>query len=234
MPRSSINPHTANTKLASMVLGCPALLSVLNRLSIKLGFGDATVADICRRYGLSPRVFLMICNIYTFDTYRPNIEHLQPNDIGHIVAYLRTSHRYYTGVSFPRLHANIHTLLKSCDEVSRQVLDKFYDDYDQEVTKHFDYEESVVFPYIDQLLAQPQGTTHTSYRIEQFEQNHSNIEEKLNDLKNILLKYLTESCSSPLRTEVLMSIFTLEDDLTRHTLIEERVLAPLVAKLERQ
>ena len=72
------------------------------------------------------------------------------------------------------------------------------------------------------------------YSIGQFEKNHSNIDEKLNDLKNIVMKYLPDICDPVLRNDVLYHIFCLEDDLRHHTLIEDNVLVPLVGILERE
>ena len=40
-------------------------------------------------------------------------------------------------------------MVKGLDEVSRKLIDKFYDDYDNEASRHFEYEEKTVFPYIE-------------------------------------------------------------------------------------
>jgi len=71
------------------------------------------------------------------------------------------------------------------------------------------------------------------YNILCFEDNHSDIDGKLCDLKNIIIKYLPENCSAKLRYEVLSDIFRFEEDLSRHTVIENQILIPLVEKLEK-
>lgn len=223
--------YTRRMKVADLLASDGNLLSILQRLGIKLGFGEATVADICNRYGISTELFLMICNIYSFHDYRPQTANLVSSDIKSITAYLRASHRYYVETCFPAIHNGIHCLVKELDEVSRKLIDKFYDDYDSEITNHFRYEEDTVFPYIDSLLADS-CDGRGKYSIHQFEENHSNISEKLNDLKNIIAKYLGEEYSSPLRYSVLADIYTIESDLRKHSLIENRLLIPLVEKLE--
>ena len=115
--------------------------------------------------------------------------------------------------------------------MSRKLIDKFYDDYDNEIINHFKYEEEVVFPYIESLMENNRACD-TQYRIGQFEENHSNINEKLNDLKNIIAKYLDEKFSSPQRFELLNDIYGVENDLRKHSLIENKLLIPLVEKLE--
>ena len=219
-------------KVADLLASDSSLLSILQRLDIKLGFGEATISEICSRYGISEELFLMICNIYSFHEYQPHIGSLDKNDIKSITTYLRASHRYYTTVCFPAIHEGIHTLVKGLDSVSQKLIDKFYDDYDNEITSHFKYEEEVVFPYIEKLIANncPCGT---QYHISQFEENHSNINEKLNDLKNIIAKYLDERYSSPQRFELLNAIYSVENDLRKHSLIENKLLIPLVEKLEK-
>lgn len=223
--------YSKRTKLADIISSDSNLLSILQRLEIKLGFGDATVEEVCNRYRLSTDLFLIICNIYTFNDYVPQIDNLHNSDIVHITNYLRVSHSYYKNVCFPEIHNKIHLLVKELDELSRKLIDKFYDDYDNEVINHFKYEESLVFPYIDSLLVH--NDVDKEFQIARFEDNHSNIGEKLNDLKNIIMKYLPSEYSSALNFEILKDIDALESDLQKHSLIENRILVPLVEKLEK-
>ena len=225
--------YNKRMKVADLLANDGNLLSILQRLDIKLGFGEATIAELCERYGISAELFLIICNIYSFGDYRPEIESLGENDIKSITTYLRASHRYYTSICFPNIHNSVHKLVSGLDEVSRRLIDKFYDDYDNEVTNHFRYEEEVVFPYIEEMFAKD-GCKESPYSIGQFEHNHSNINEKLNDLKNIITKYLGEEYSSPTRYELLAAIYNVENDLRKHSLIENRLLIPLVEKTEKE
>ena len=224
--------YTRRMKLADILARDNNILSILQRLDIKLGFGEATVSDICSRYGISENLFLIICNIYSFRDYAPDVYSLHEEDITKIIDYLHVSHRFYTKVYFPVIHEKIHRLVAELDNVSRKLIDKFYDDYDSEVSKHFMYEEEIVYPYIDSLL-KGSVTENMKYSIKQFECNHSNINEKLNDLKNIITKYLSEEYSSTLRFELLNDIYLIESDLRRHSLIEDKLLIPLVEKLEK-
>ena len=223
--------YNKRMKVSDLLANDGNLLSILQRLDIKLGFGEATVAELCARYGISAELFLIICNIYSFGNYRPEVDSLGESDIKSITTYLRASHRFYTGVCFPAIHDSVHRLVEELDEMSRRLIDKFYDDYDNEVNNHFRYEEEVVFPYIESLIAG--GVCDRSKSsISLFGHNHSNINEKLNDLKNIIIKYLGEEFSSPVRFELLNNIYNVEKDLRKHSLIEDRLLVPLVEKLE--
>ena len=96
--------------------------------------------------------------------------------------------------------------------------------------RHFKYEDSIVFPYIQSLM---DGTVNSQFHIHQYEENHSNIEDKLSDLKNIILKYLPENCSSSERISVLIKIFNFETELSKHSLIEDKILIPFVQEIEK-
>ena len=226
------NNHTiysGKMKAADLISADCNLLSIFERLNIKLGFGEATISEICTRYNLSTELFLMICNIYSFENYHPKIDTLQKEDLPHILSYLRASHKHYMTNSFPRLHNHIHIMMEEYEDTNRYILNKFYDDYDSEVKKHFEYEEFSVFPYIESLL---NGNNEDIYKIRNFEDNHPNVEEKLNDLKNIIIKYLPGTYTSSIRIKVLNEIFKIESDLRRHAMVENKILIPLVTKLE--
>ncbi len=221
---------TAKTKMAEIITDY-SLLTIIDRLNIKLGFGDASIDEICRRHNLSTDLFLMICRVYAFGGFAPDISNLTKGDIPKLIGYLQRTHKYWIESFFPNLHSNIHMMLESCDERSAKILNKFYDDYDDEIQKHLDYEENTVFPYIISL-GEGKKDVANKFRIKDFEENHSNIEEKLHDLKNIVIKYLPESASQQSRINVLNEIFKIENDLCKHSVIENKILIPLVSKYE--
>ncbi len=225
--------YKKNMKVADLIAADNTLLSILHRLDIRLGFGEATIQEMCTRYDISTELFLEICNIYSFRHYKPQIEALGRKDIRNITAYLRASHKFYSEVCFPAIHESIHKFVKELDDISRRLIDKFYDDYDTEVTNHFRYEETIVFPYIEALQDGKREGYDEKYNIGKFEENHSNISEKLNDLKNIIIKYIPEEYSSALRFEILNDIYAVEADLRKHSLIENKLLIPLVEIMEK-
>jgi regulator of cell morphogenesis and NO signaling len=77
------------------------------------------------------------------------------------------------------------------------------------------------------------NASEKEYHIGKFEESHSNVDEKLNDLRNILMKYLPSVCDSLLAIKVLSHLYKLEYDLKKHTSIENNILIPLVNKLEK-
>lgn len=220
---------SATMKLADLIdLNCN-LLNVLSRLGIGLGFGENTISEVCARQGINLNSFLLICNVYTYDDYVPSADLLSGADPVTIVDYLHNSHAFYVDKEFVALEKSLNAMVQPCDERQKKIVAKFFTDYKAQVANHFAYEERVVFPYVRSLK---DSKGERAYSIEQFEENHSNIDETLHDLKNIVMKYLPETCDTVLRNEVLYSIYRLDEDLDKHTLIEDTVLIPLVNKME--
>ena len=131
----------------------------------------------------------------------------------------------------PAISQKLDSVSDSLDLKYGAALKQFYQVYQNEVLNHFKYEEEVAFPYIKQLS---EGIKNDRYNIGQFEKNHSDIDEKLNDLKNIMIKYLPGNSPSGQLNALLIELFELEDDFLKHTLIENKILVPLVAQLEQQ
>ena len=216
-------------KLADLVNMNYRLLGVLSRLGMSLGFGEITVEEACRRHSVSVESFLLICNVYTYDDYIPSDDLLSCGAPDTIVKYLHSSHLFYIEHELSELERQLERLVAPCDVKQKLIIDRFFTEYKGEVENHFAYEESVVFPYIRMFSAEHHGE---GYSIEQFEENHSNIDEKLCDLKNIVMKYLPDVCDTVLRNSVLYHICFLEEDLGKHTLIENNVLIPMMTRLE--
>ena len=218
-------------KLSDLIHANFKLLQVLPRFDIKLGFGDKTVREVCQQHHVSTHFFLMVCNISTFDHYFPDTHEASSLDIEELTTYLENSHRYYIQNRIPVIKKQLSILADCCDEKEGTLLKRFFDNYSAEVESHLNYEENTVFPYVKNLI---RGIKTGPYTIGQFEKKHGNIEDKLHDLKNIIIKYLADHRESELRHEILFNLFELEEDLNKHHVFENKILVPFVLQLERQ
>ena len=81
--------YSKDMKLIELIDADYELLSILLRLDIQLPFGDVSVEEMCRRYDMSPTLFLMICQVYACADFEPDVESLQTSDLRHIISYLR-------------------------------------------------------------------------------------------------------------------------------------------------
>lgn len=204
------------------------LLSIFLRLDMQLPFGDLSIEELCRRYSMSSDMFLMLCRIYAGADVHPDMDILQRDDLQHIVRYLRASHRYYTDSLLPSIEQGVDRVLSKCDGRQSTIVRKFYDDYADEVQTHLEYEEQVIFPYVEQVL---RGEVQMA-DMAQMMASHSDICDKVDDIKSIIIKYLPESCPTVERYGLLRDLSDLRDDLAKHTLIETAVMTPMVVALE--
>ncbi len=208
-----------------------SLLGVLTRMGLSFGFGEATVEEVCRKGGINPESFLLICEVYAYDGYLPPQSVLEQADLKEIVNYLHRSHAYYMEVAMLELSQALERMIQPCDKRRQSIIRKFFEDYKGELSKHFEYEENQVFPYVYAMLDHKKEGQFT---IGEYEQNHSNVEEKLEDLKNLVMKYMPLQCSSQEAFKALFYIYSLELDLRKHTIIEDKILVPMVGRMEHE
>ncbi len=217
------------TKMADLVLGNSKLLLMFPRFGMDLGFGDHSIAEVCAMNNVSAPFFLMICNVYCNDDYTPSPDDIASVDPKALINYLLESHKYYLNERLPHIEEHLNHIIKACIPKYGNMLHRFFEEYKNEVVDHFVYEEKDVFPYLQQLVNQ---NVKTDYKIRVFHENHTNIEDKLSDLMNILVKYLPADVFPKERIEIALDINELSADLMSHALIEERILIPFVESLE--
>ena len=206
---NELNP---SMKMAELLEGNPSLLGVFTRMGFTFGYGDATVAEVCRGADIDPDTFLLICRIYSQDSYRPSQEELQKADRTVIVKYLSLSHTHYMNVAMKDLASSLGRMMALCPDETQRVIWKFFADFKEELQKHFDFEEAYVFPHIDGCQAVIS------------EDDHSGVEETLEDLKSLVMNHLPASADQQEAYRVLSVINSLQDDIHKHILLEETAL----------
>ena len=212
---------TPSMKMAELMNVSPALPGVLTRLGIPFGFGDETVEEVCRRQDIDPETFLLICSVHAYGALPPK-ERIRKADLQDVLKYLRRSHTYYMEVAMEELTAALVNLTEPCDERHRNIIRKFFNEYKEELLKHLEYEENTVFPQAEAALGHGRST------LDDYEENHSHVEEKLEDLKNLLMKYMPPVCGQQDIYRTLSLISTLQEDLAKHILVEDGILVPIV------
>lgn len=210
-----------------------SLLMVLSRFGISLGFGDKTVAQVCEEKRIDCATFLAIANFVSEDQYCYS-EKGADFSLRALMQYLRSSHSYFLDFKFPDIRAKLATAIGYCDEPSSPftvMIMNFFDDYEREVRQHMLTEESTTFAYVEQLMA---GIADVHHNVVYFSTHHDDIERKLTDLKNILIKYLPEGGDNQLLNQVLFEIFHCEAEIASHCHIEDFLFMPAVMDLERK
>ena len=203
-------------KMAELLEQDPVLIGVFTRMGLKFGYGDASVEEVCTAQGIDSYTFLIICKVYLNADYRPGREELDKADLSVIVTYLSRSHQYYINVALKDLAASIGRMMFPCEDPHQKVIWKFFTNFRDELVKHFNYEETEVFPFVDD----PSGR----FAIGSYEEDHSGVEETLEDLKNLVMTHLPKNADQQEAFRVLSGINVLEADIRRHILLEETAL----------
>jgi len=224
----TVRSFTAKDSVVDLIDSDYNVLTVLSRFSLPLGFGDKTIGELCDESGINTDAFLLIINfLLTGKIDDKAMRHVDPIDI---TSFLHNSHEYYLSYKLPHIRQNLVSALDENHDNINPIIIRFFDDYVDLVRKHFSYEEKVVFPYIDDLADGHPG----DYNIDVFRRSHDDeIEQKLSELKNIILRYYLTS--KPFKMyDALADIYNCEDDLTSHANIENHILIPLIAGIEKR
>ena len=233
-----------STQLADAIHDNYLLLSILNRFGIHLGFGNKTVEQICKELDVNKQFFLEIVNSFSDPEYFPESE-LKSFPLQLIIEYIGKSHDYYIKNKFPKIELMIQNLLDDAPEQHKnqyRLIAKFYKEYKDEFIVQIDVEDKNVHPYILKINEAYQQDKLTDEIIDlvkketinKYADHHDNLEDKLFDLKNLIIKYLPPSEDYSLSNSILYELFRLERDLNDHSRIEDKVLVPKVQLLEKQ
>jgi regulator of cell morphogenesis and NO signaling len=214
--------YRESDSMGDLICGNYPMLLVMGRFGIALGFKERNIGEVCRQNGVDTKTFLAVVNFLA--------EGIPVTDFSleALIEYLHNAHDYFLNFRLPRLRTRLgEALTGSSSDVSFAIC-KFFDEYISEVHKHMSYEEKTVFPYVRSLLS---GQKKDRYNISIFTRRHDQIEMKMMELKNLLIKYYSGTASDNLNS-VLYGIFATEDDLASHNRVENRLFIPAIRNLE--
>ena len=232
---------TREMSMCQAVLNNLQLLSLFPRFSIKLGYGERSVEEVCELHHVNTDFFLEIANSYLYEDYVPSVE-LSRYPLGAVVRYITSTHEYYLETALPLVERKIYRMLEqsALSDKEIQLVTGFFNDYKKDFMTHISDEEEHVLPYILELEKQS-SMDHPSpdfiekldkYSIRQFELEHDRLEYSLENLSRLIIKYLPPCEDFQLCHQVIKELSALVKDLVDHADMEDKVLIPRVAELE--
>ena len=221
--------YTPTDKMSDIICDNYSLLQVMSSFDIPLGFGDASVEEVCQTNQVDCHTFLAVVNFINKGHSRSSLPYVDLS-VQALMHYLKNAHHYFLDFQLPTIRRK---LLEAIDcstdgEVTILIL-KFFDGYVQEVRNHMNYEDAHVFTYVEKLL---KGEKDEAYDINMFVRHHHHIDEKLTELKNSIIKYYPVNQNAYRMNSVLFDIFNCEKDLALHTDVEDYLFVPAVLQLE--
>ncbi|MEN9918515.1 MAG: hypothetical protein RL662_951 [Bacteroidota bacterium] len=229
MSNITIN-YTKGMKMSDLIDADYKLLLLLTRLHFTLGFGDKSVEVVCEQYGFDVDCFVFLAS---FHSNKSKLEVQQAFDdlpLEPFLYYLKCSHTYFLEDRLPNIRRKLKLIFDDNEKDIEGLVLNFFDQYMGEIYEHMKYEDNTVFPYVRSLLS---STSQDAYSIDIFEERHNDIEEKLTDLKRILMKYVSGIKDQSLMTNILLELYMSEEELAAHTFIEDRLVIPRVKRMEK-
>jgi regulator of cell morphogenesis and NO signaling len=214
-------------KMSDLICENYTLLQVMSRFGLSLGFGDKTVKEFCLLSQVDYRTFLAVVN-FIDEGYLRMDDTFKELSVASIMNYLKQAHSYFLDFNFPSIRLKLMEAIGYSEDNVTSLIMKFYDDYVDEVRKHMEYEDKVVFKYVEALL---KGELPTNYSISVYAKKHTQVETKLTELKNIIIKYYPAKSNNNLLNAALFDIFSCEQDLESHSRVEDYLFVPEVLKL---
>lgn len=231
-------------KMADVIIQNHHLLSVINRFGIQLGFGEKSVESICNLYDINTDFFLDIINSFNDPDFFPK-QKLKSYPLNLIVDYLYKTHHYYLKVKIPEINSLIEELEKSSQGDTANALKlihKFFNEYATQLNKHIQFEEENIYPYIMELekVYNEQNEADISnfvnnnkFIIKDYATQHDNIDEKIYDIKNLIIKYISPKDNFRLCFKILGQLAHLEEDIKDHSEMENKIIVPQVLIMEK-
>lgn len=224
MKDDNLTPYAAHDRLRDLVDDNNLLLLVINRFRIPLGFGDSTISDICAKEDVDTDTFLTVANLISGRPYGGF-----HTDLLQLIDYLEEAHSYFLDFILPSIREKLIKAINCVDsnDVGFMIL-RYYDGYMQEVHRHMEHENDVVFPHIRRLV---QGEPDDSCNLSDYSLNHEDMVGKLQELKDIIIRHYSHSTNHIL-TYALYDIINVENDLLTHWAIENKLFMPAGIVLE--
>ena len=205
--------YAGDDRMCDLVCDRYAVLQVMSRFGIALGFGDKTIAEVCAESRVDAATFLAVVNMLM--NFGNGAELAGEVSVRSLTDYLHNSHGYFLDFRLPAIRRKlIEAVDCALSDVSFAIM-RFFDEYAAEVQRHMSYEEQTVFPYVESLLS---GEKNTAYSIDIFRRQHDQVDAKLRELKNIIIKYYPSGSSNELNG-VLFDIFNCEHELASHNAV---------------
>ncbi len=226
---------TSGMRISDMIFENPSLLIMIEHFGIGTVMNDKSVNQLCFENQINEKLFILIANLY--NGFNPeSTEELEIKDIKTMISFLKQSHEFYLYEKIPEINSIISRLKDITVERRMEIrlVEDFFNEYSMEVKEHLDYEDHIAFPYFWSLLdSEAIGETKTlEFSVDEYQDHHTDIETKLNELKSLLVKHIPLNNERSLKRKLLLNLFELEFDLNVHSVIEELMLMPLIKRIE--
>jgi len=228
---------TTKTKIIDIINEDHTVLAILLRLNVLPGYGEKTLSQIAEENKIDVNFLINILQVYLYPEFS-SFKALVNSNICFVTLFLRKSHEFYKNVKIPELKKLFSQIIEhSVVKKNIVIIEHYFNRYLEEFFVHMDYEEKQVFPFAEELnkILETHSASETflqglkNFSISKYlEQHEDNTQEKLEDLKNILIKFIPELSTYTSYYQFISNLYRLDRDLSNHINIENEVLVPKI------
>ena len=204
------------------------LFQMLSRFGIPLGFGEKNVREVCKESNVDVTTFLAVAN---YVKVGPEVasDYVDKVSAADLTDYIKRAHSYFLDFQLPDIRRRLVSSINCSDanEVAFLIL-QFFDEFMRDVRHHMEAENKKMFRSVDQLL---QGGSISDTQFLQFAHSNESFNHKLQELKNLIIKYYKGDGPNELLNTVLFDLFNCEEDLQLHRGVENDLFLPAVELL---
>ncbi len=212
---------------------------ILQRYNVAKAHNIVYTYEELRDLGIPPEFLLALLEVFE-DQSSFKASNFDRFSLQVIIDYLRKTHTYYLDKKLPEIEQSIHLLVNAYPKAHPLLLllNNFYSDYKNHLSKHIEMEEGELLPYIitleqaDESKRKPEAVP--SLTVKQFINQHHDTEKDLEEVSNAILSYSPPDDNKTLYRILLSQLRVFEKDMSVHAQIEDDVLLPRALELERK
>jgi regulator of cell morphogenesis and NO signaling len=219
---------TERDKLSDVISRNIDLLPITHRLGLSAHIGEKTIREMCIQSGRDVKFTLGILNTFSAPDYLPKPEDM---DLYPLIDFLTKTHEFHKQVTIPRLSALIDQMKQLMpQEKLLIVVEKYLNQYIENLLKHIDYEETEIFPLV-RKRAEDKLKSFVPNLKKVFRQ-HTNVENELSDLKTIIIRHIPGHVDMNLINDLLHTLSHFEKEQLDHARFEDKILIPRIIALQ--
>lgn len=217
-----------DSKLRDIILNDPSTITVLDRFGIPLGVGDDKVDDACCMHGINVEFFTTILNTFINENYFPQhtLERYSPIEI---VDYLNKTYAYYEQNILPNIERHFSFLLSKAPSHNNNLvlMLQFFNEMKNQLVARINEDRYRWFPAICNNTLNCNNSDEVLLQASTLVINDDNIEDKIDDLINMLIVHLKGDYDHNLGYAVIVAILALKKDFKQNNRIRNRILKPV-------
>lgn len=204
--------------------------------------GDAMLEDACRAAGADPdRVIAELKELSAEPA--PATELWETRQLDELTRHIVQTHHAYINAAIPVISGHLHTVARAHGTRHPEVIEaaRWFDRLAEELVLHMRNEELVLFPHIEQMVdahrsARPSSCAvlgSLTSSVDSMRDEHDSAGEAIRLIRRLTNNFEPPHDACATYRAALSELAAFEADLHRHIHLENNILLPRAAELER-